>query len=672
MEGAARLRGIVALTWSLPVVCLAQVPSIDSLAGKWLTGDEVVYPPSVTNTVGAIGCTTNLTGFHYGIFPPISMGGDAEDLWVDGKPVPAKNFRWFPYQAQRSATLANGLELNCITRLADNTPAVLNQVTVKNTSGKAVTVRLEMHNPAGWRRVPGVWDWNNRGVRAEDGFVHEINGTQELIRDSKSDVIARIDRLPSEAIAFHPGETRTFNIECGLNEVPAEPFEKQFKQAKDAWDQRWKDAFTPDNDRYSGNFPTLVTSNSKLKRVYYLALMTMLQMERTSFPHSKRCFVTVGPRWGTSLEYFWDTALFSTTYSLLDPANFKQNISSWLNLDIHSHYAEDYLTGEGVGPWYSPNDLSVFSCFWNYATTTGDTDFLAANKQHFVDWANYWKKRVSPGETLADFGENDNILECGPKYVNMIPSLNGAHVGLMRLAAQLLPKDEAEALRADAELLAKAVLAQYVPGDGVWRTKHRDGSTVISRHVYDYVNIGLWMTDDLSPQKKKEMTGFVNRELLADGWIRAMSLSDEAASISDRPDHGPKGSYCAWPAMAAQTMAKFGQFTDMENLLERCEGATWQGPFPQAFELLQVPGTDHWIPRISLRGADYNETSGTAFAETVIHGLFGIEFGLKGEVIVSMPKTPRPVKARLLNLRTKQGQAEVRCDEKGVHFLGIK
>jgi hypothetical protein len=208
-----------------------------------------------------------------------------------------------------------------------------------------------------------------------------------------------------------------------------------------------------------------------------------------------------------------------------------------------------------------------------------------------------------------------------------------------------------------------------VPGDGVWKTKHRDGTEVANRHVYDYLTIGLSMTESLTPTMKREMTAFVDRELLADGWIRAMSLSDPNAAISDRPDHGPKGSYAAWPALAALTMAKFGQYQDMENMLERCEGACWQGPFPQGFELLQVPGTDRWIPRIAIRGCDYNETSGTTFAETVISGLFGIDFGLNGEASIDDASVARPVEATLRNVRTKAGLANFRCGTFGVRRI---
>ena len=544
----------------LSSVVEGQVPSIDSLAGKWLSGDEIVNPPSVTNTVGALGCTENLTGFHYCNFPPIAQGGEAAIFHINGKPIQAHSFRWYPYQVERSVLTANGLELLSTTRLADNAAVVLIRLQVKNIGTQPITAKFELKHPTGFRRYDGVWDWNNRGVNPKENFEHETQAKDEVIHDTKTGIVTRITRFPFEPITIRPGSFRTFEITCSFNNAQLEPFAKMFADARTSWERRWQDAFTPGNRRYSGNFPTLISDNPKLNRMYYMALMTLLQMERTSFRYSRRCFATVGPQYGTTLEYFWDTALFSTTYSLLEPRNFKDNISRWLNVDIHSHYAFDYLSGQGVGPWYSPNDFSLFTAFWNYGTTTGDSAFLDTHKEKMLGWANAWKARVAPGEELADWGDNDNILECGPEYVHMIPSLNAAHVGITRKIEQLLPDADAAQLEAEIKPLEKAVLNQYVVRSGVWQTKHRNGTSVVSRHVYDYLTIGMNMTESLTPEMKQEMTDFVNRELLADGWIRAMSLSDSAASISDRPDHGPRGSYCAWPALAALTMAKFGQY----------------------------------------------------------------------------------------------------------------
>lgn len=656
-----------------PVVALAQVPSLDSLAGKWLSGPEIVFPPSVTNTTGALDCTENITGFRYTAFPPIAQGGDAAVLSVDGKPLDAKRFRWFPYQALRQATAPDGLEIESVTRLGADAPEVDIEVTIHNPTTHAIRAELALHSPTGFRSVPGVWDWSNRGIDPNDGFRHTVFAASETIADSKSDVVFTVwSKLTHATLILAPGASRRFGIACGFAGAGRLAQMRGFTSAKRAWEARWRAAFQPGNHTYSGNLPVLTTHDGRLSRMYYMAVVTLLAMERIGFPHARRCFVTVGPEYGTTLEYFWDTALFANLYALLDPVDCRANLASWLAIDIHRHYAIDYLSGQGVGPWYAPNDFSVFTAFWKYGTVAGGPAFMRTNAARFAGWAEAWKPLVRPGETLPDWGDNGNLLECSPAYVNMVPSLSGAHVGLMRRAALVAAPPEAHELRAEANRLAAAVLRQYVPGDGVWRTKHRDGTEVANRHVYDYLTIGLEMTPDLTPRMRREMTGFVNRELLADGWIRAMSLSDPHAAESDRPDHGPKGAYPGWPALAALTMAKFGQFDSAVSLLRRCAAATWQGPFPQGFELLQVPGTNRWIPRIARRGCDYNESCGAAFAETIIDGLFGIEWNVDGKPTLASPKVPRPVVARLDYLRTRSGLRSAECGAFGVRWLATR
>ena len=51
------------------------------------------------------------------------------------------------------------------------------------------------------------------------------------------------------------------------------------------------------------------------------------------------------------------------------------------------------------------------------------------------------------------------------------------------------------------------------------------------------------LTEDLSATQKREMVGFVQRELLTPNWMRALSVQDAAAPASDRKDHGPFGAY---------------------------------------------------------------------------------------------------------------------------------
>lgn len=71
------------------------------------------------------------------------------------------------------------------------------------------------------------------------------------------------------------------------------------------------------------------------------------------------------------------------------------------------------------------------------------------------------------------------------------------------------------------------------------------------------------------------MTEFVERKLLTAHWMRAQSLSDPAASVSDRPDHGSMGAYCAWLAEKIAAMCQFKKFGNALNFLPRCDSTTY-------------------------------------------------------------------------------------------------
>jgi hypothetical protein len=61
--------------------------------------------------------------------------------------------------------------------------------------------------------------------------------------------------------------------------------------------------------------------------------------------------------------------------------------------------------------------------------------------------------------------------------------------------------------------------------------------------------LGGAAAEDLPRWQQEEMMAFVQRELRTPHWLRALSLDDKAASLSDRKDHGPFGSYDGWLGM---------------------------------------------------------------------------------------------------------------------------
>ena len=208
--------------------------------------------------------------------------------------------------------------------------------------------------------------------------------------------------------------------------------------------------------------------------------------------------------------------------------------------------------------------------------------------QRMDEMATDWKTLVHPDSPLADYGENQNLLECAPAYIDRVASCNAQNVWMMRqdAALQELKGNAARAreLRDDAEKLLPAVLSLYKPGDGVWYGLHNDGKRVELRHCVDYIYVGNALANDLTPDMRREMTDFVKRELLMRDWMRAMSLKDAAAAISDRPDHGPMGAYDGWPALTVGTMWRLGFPNDAFDFYCRTAEVTKEGPFAQARE----------------------------------------------------------------------------------------
>ena len=349
-------------------------------------------------------------------------------------------------------------------------------------------------------------------------------------------------------------------------------FSAEFDGFKHCWEQRWADAFMPGNSHFSGSLPVLVTDNAALKRNYYMGIVTMLELERTQFPVHPRSFITSGER-APGTQFYWDASMQSTVWALLEPVGMKATLRRWLVQNVRSGQViyltdtngfdaktYDSITG------YAFNACTIFKTALDYLRVTGDLAFLDEKLengktvlQRMDEMATDWKTLILPDSPLANYGENGNLLECAPAYIHRVASCNAQNVWMMRQAAALAGIERPcrsckAATPDDAKKFLPAVLSLYKAGDGVWYGLHKDGQRVELRHCVDYIYAGNALANDLTPDMRREMTDFVKRELLTRDWMRAMSLKDAAAAVSDRPDHGPMGAYDGWPALTAGTM----------------------------------------------------------------------------------------------------------------------
>jgi hypothetical protein len=228
--------------------------------------------------------------------------------------------------------------------------------------------------------------------------------------------------------------------------------------------------------------------------------------------------------------------------------------------------------------------------------------------------------------------------------------------------------DEASQLHAEADAMVKAVMNLYVPGTGVWLSLHRDGSRVEMRHCYDFATVGRFMASDLSANVRGEMVAFVKRELLAQKWMRAQSMLDVAAAVSDRPDHGSSGAYDAWPAVTVDAMCALGYWADAIPFLRRTQAAIYEGVYAQAREFYGPTRGQNDAPvRIAQRDGCMREcTGGGAFAETIISTLFGYSAKPGGKVGLMDAGVPRGFRGELHHVRCGSEFLHIRSGEKGV------
>jgi len=140
---------------------------------------------------------------------------------------------------------------------------------------------------------------------------------------------------------------------------------------------------------------------------------------------------------------------------------------------------------------YAFNACTIFKTALDYLRITGDLAFLdeklADGKtvlERMDEIATDWQTLVLPDSPLANYGENGNLLECAPAYINRVASANAQNIWMMRETAKLQELKgntlRAQTLDRDAQTLLPAVLSLYKAGDGIWYGLHNDGKRVDS------------------------------------------------------------------------------------------------------------------------------------------------------------------------------------------------
>ena len=684
-------------------VPLPDIPTCESMRSITMTHKflDLYAWPGLTNQWGCAQSAMDVSGVRSIAFPPFAQGemnvaplGSGGELltgvlYVDGiyftstkTPI---EFVWRPDRVERRSVY-KGLELKSTMIVPFETMSVAVKLTVSNMTKARRKTEIKLAINAGatksvkpWNAAysPGEYD-NQRTIDAgRNAVLCKAKHTEAFVIQGASPKPAEL--LPSWLVYnfdLAPGESRsiTFVNSLGATKADVEKqfdalvnnFDKAAAATEAEWNRQLKAAFTPGNNVFSGHVPTLVTKDDDVKAIYHSAVMSALYFRRTT-PHSVygTTYVTLMPRYWETTTFLWDISLSAMLLSMLDPEILRRMMETWMKLDVYKHFGTEFLTGAGVGPWYSVNDYAMSRMAKEYLRWTGDKAWLdkVVNSKSVYEtlltYAEHWRALDTNKHGLADYGGVTNLLEAVSSYVHEVAGLNAANVHNLRFAAELAEykgdKAKADGYKREAAELGRRVQALYIPGKGIWKCRLPDGSYNEVHHCYDFGVTLMTIGDMMAASQKKEMVEFFKRELQTPTWMRALSTRDLDVTFSIRPDHQWTGAYCSWPALALSGLYVAGETTLAHNWMKGLAKSAAQGPYAQAnfaedFYGPEANGGAIKTPSDQPYINDWACVSGCNYLEPIVDSLFGINAGLFGGITAKPQFGPFDGNARLVNI----------------------
>jgi len=663
---------------------------------------DVFNPPGLTNFLGCVQSDIDIFGIRSLNFPPFACSDTiTANLYVNHTFFPSTGapitFTWYPDRIEREAEY-DGLKLKTVTALAIQASAVMTELSIKNASAVPRETVIKIGLRGGVTKSVSPWNQPLPPVETDNDIEidHSRNALLFTARHSTASMLQGTSKKPDTlyrnglifTFRLQPGEIWNLSYVNAVGETAGEvqrtfdgliaQVPERIEEVRKYWNDEIKAVFTPENDRYSGYLPTLVTDDKDILKLYHIGILGVIYFKRDN-PYSVygRAYDTLMPRYWQTVTFLWDYSLSSLVHGLLDPAVMKKYLELWMGLDIHKHFGTEYLTGGGVGPWYSVNDFAMSGIARDYLRWTGDADWLDKTietpdresirvSEYLHKYATNWN-RFKTQTGLANYGGLNNLLECVNTYVHQVASLNAANVFNMRFAAGILEmkgdKKGAQKLAVEAAKLVETMQQLYIEGKGYWGSLFPDGRLVEIRHCYDLLTILNTLHVDLSEKQKDEITGFFRREMQSPTWMYALSRDDDDAMFSVRPDHQWTGAYPAWPPQTALGLYRIGRADIAFDWLKGLAKSANQGPFGQAHfaESVIAPedGGARKAPPDMPYITDWTCSSSGSWVSVIVEGIFGVEATIHKGVTASPQFGAFDPKAELNNLNYQGTQYTV-------------
>lgn len=640
------------------------IPTVEDVASARLVHrvGDMFNPPGLTNRIGCVQALLDPVATRSLNFPPLGTGDVATGwLFLNGHYFPATGtqigFMWRPDRIERDAEW-DGWRVRTITVMPPGERAAVVRIEVTNVAGGERDLEVKLGLRSGVTHRMDRWLVPLPPVSFEHDITVDAATSSVMFRDRTSTAfelqggyprpdeatgsylvwrrrLAAGERLVLDFVrAAGEGEDEVTRMFAALSPEAA------IEDARVDWDAELSAVFTPGNDRYGGSLPVLETDDEDVRRAWLSGILGVVYFRRES-PMFGRTYDTLMPRYWQSVTFLWDYSLSSIVHAMLDPGAMRRHLEHWMLTDIHSCFGTEWLTGGPVGEWYSVNDYAMTKLIADYLRWGGDEAWLDEEvgdrsvADHLLDFATNWR-RFQTASGLADYGGIGNLLECVSTYVHQIAALNAGNVWSMRFAADIAERrgyaDAAGSLRRDANALVETIQQLY--GDGWWHTRSPAGELVSVRHCYDFITLLTTIDEDLGANQKAEMVDFFRRELHTPTWMRALSAFDPDSMFDIRPDHQWTGAYPAWPPLGVLSLFRAGEDSLAVEWLRGLGRSGNQGPYGQAHFVESFAAPDQGgalkapsdFPFIT----DWTVSSGGAWVQAIVEGLFGVDAGLDG------------------------------------------
>jgi hypothetical protein len=156
------------------------VPSLDEIAGRWVSADTITMEPSLRNFRGQAVINRDMTSISWFASAPYSGGYHTGALKINGSTPQASMFRWMPYESLRKTTIEK-LEVLSSTRMLPDEDGIFWRIEIANKSEEPQDVQIELDAIGFISKYGGDWQWWYPYPKM-DGITTKRDEEVELVR----------------------------------------------------------------------------------------------------------------------------------------------------------------------------------------------------------------------------------------------------------------------------------------------------------------------------------------------------------------------------------------------------------------------------------------------------------------------------------------------------------